>query len=265
MTIAALINKSFSKIFCLFEYYLSIKWFNPLHTLYINLRCLPIRQAIKIPIFVYGVPKFYNLSGNINIIGNTSPGMIKFNITYPGSPSNMSGNSELNNAGKIIFRGKCVIRTGNRIVVGYNAKLDIGEGVIIADKINIGCFTSITIGDRTRIAHRSQIFDNNYHYILNLKKNTVKDIHKSVKIGADCWICNSSTITGSIPNGTIVASNSVVNGKTIENIEDNCLIGGIPAKLISTGLQLINDPKTEQKIAKYFNENNVKIVDIEQL
>lgn len=50
----------------------------------------------------------------------------------------MSGNSELNNAGEIIFRGNCVIRTENRIVVSYNAKLDIGDGVIIGDKINIG-------------------------------------------------------------------------------------------------------------------------------
>lgn len=76
-------------------------WFNPLATFWLNFRSLSIFQAIKFPIWVYGRPRFYNLSGRIIIKGKVKCGMIKFNQVRPGSPNLQSVQSELMNQGTI--------------------------------------------------------------------------------------------------------------------------------------------------------------------
>lgn len=41
------------------------KWFNPFATLYLNLRCVPLKQALKFPVFVFGRPRLYSTFGHI--------------------------------------------------------------------------------------------------------------------------------------------------------------------------------------------------------
>lgn len=63
----------------------------------------------------------------------------------------------------------------------------------------------------------------------------------------------SSTITGGaiIPDKTIVASNSLV-GKDFSDIPSESIVGGVSAKLISTGYRRIENTKWEDEIKKYF-------------
>lgn len=246
-------SKLINKILGKFEYYLAINWFSPIRTVYFNFRTLPFLQAIKLPIFIYGSTKFYSLTGNVKIEGNIKTGMIKVNKTNPGAPSNMSGETELSIYGTLVFGGSCEIGTGSEVFIGLYGILRLGNHSRIMDKVNIGCYKSISIGDNTRVAHRCQIFDSNYHYIVRLSDRKVKAILKTIEIGSDCWICNSTMIGFSIPKGTIVASNSLVTSK-IDSIQDNCLIGGIPAKLITKGVQRVMNKETESQISTYFRE-----------
>ncbi len=235
---------------------LASNWFNPLYTLYLNFRSFPFKQAIRIPVFVYGFPHFYCLSGIMIVDGKVSTGMIKFNQTKPGAPSNMAVKSELNNEGTIIFRGKGLIGTGNKICVFQGATLDLGKNFKITDMCNIGCFTSIKIGDQSWIVHRSQVLDSNYHYVANFLTRTVPKNAKPIHIGRDCWISHSSTISGGavLPDFTIVASNSLV-GKDFSSIPTNSMIGGTPARLITTGVRRINNSSIEKEIINHYNQN----------
>lgn len=258
-------NKSFKEIreridylfgFGFLERSFYSNWFNPFLTLWLNLRSFPLYQAYRFPIFVYGRPRIYGLSGCMEIIGRVSTGMIKFNQTKPGAPSNMDVQSEIQNRGKIFFRGKGFIGTGTKINVMLNATLDLGENFKITDMCNVGCFSRILIGTQSRITHRCQILDANYHYVANFKKGIIPRWTHPIEIGRGCWICNTTTITGGtvLPDFTIVASNGLV-GKDYSDIPESSMIGGIPAKLIATGFRKVENSKIECQVTSYYREN----------
>lgn len=246
------------------ERLLFINWLNPFCTIYINFRSFPICQAIRFPIFVYGRPRIYGLSGKMIVTGcKITPGMIKFNQVKVGAPSNMSLQSEIFNRGLIIFRGNGFIGTGNKICVFPNAVLDLGASFKIAGMCNIACFSSIKLGVRTRIAHRCQILDTNYHYVANFIKRIVPPFSVPITIGNSCWICNSTTIMSGVilPDYTIVTSNSLVNRKFSE-ISKGSLIGGIPAKFIATGFRRVENIDIENRVRHFYYRNTDKVFEI---
>lgn len=247
-----LLNKAVNRFFLSLEQFFSANWFNPFATIYLNLRSLPLSKALRLPIWVYGRPRIMALSGKIKIEAPVRSGMIRFNYTNKG-PSNMGVQSEIMNFGTIIFKGTAKIRTGNRIAVGIHGVLEFGDRLIIGDMINIGCYKSITIGSNVRIAHRSQLFDTNYHFVANLNKHVVPPVMRPIVIGDNCWICNSCLISAGthIPDYTIVSTNSLVN-KDFSAIEEGSILGGIPAKPIASGFKLVNNVTKEQEIIKFY-------------
>lgn len=231
-------------------------WFNPLYTIYFNFIFFPLRQAIKFPVFIYGWPKLFSQFGIMECIGKCETGMVRINVTIPYSPQCAVGNTQLNIKGKIIFRGKCEIGTGNKINVEKQGILELGDDTKITTFCNVSAYTKMSIGAHSRIAHRCQIFDANFHYVADFNKHIVRRFSRKIFIGEYCWICNSSTISSGaiIPDKTIVASNSLV-GKDFSSIPPESIIGGIPAKLISTGHRRVESRKFLIKIMKFFEEN----------
>ncbi|WP_308757198.1 acyltransferase [uncultured Bacteroides sp.] len=231
-------------------------WFNPFGTLYLNLRSFPLMQAFKMPVFVYGRPHFYSLSGKMIVKGKVTPGMIRFNQTKPAAPSHMGLQSEINNRGTICFHGKGFIGTGNKIFVGFNKILSLGNLFKITDMCNISCYSGISIGAQSWVVHRCQILDSNFHFIANFSQKTIPQYSMPITIGKGCWICNSTTVTGGavIPDYTIVASNSLVN-KNFSNLPANSLIGGIPAAFIKNGICRVDNKNKIKKIFDFYKQN----------
>ena len=243
------------------EEFFFVKWFNPFATLYLYIRCLSLRDALKMPILIYGFPRFYSLYGKISFPEKCYFGMVKINASLSGAPSYTGGNTELNIWGNVIFRGKCVIGTSSKIGVGRNGILDMGDGTKIMHYCNITAYSTIKIGEQSRIVHRCQVLDTNFHYIADFNNHLVKQQYTPITIGTYCWICNSTTITGGavIPNKTIVASNSLV-GKDYSSVPEESIIGGIPAKFIATGYRRVENRMLESEIVNYFRNNpNEKI------
>ena len=230
-----------------------VNWFNPFATLWLNLRSFPLRQALFFPVWCYGRPRIYGLSGTMKVEGKVWPGMIRFNQVKYAAPSNMAVQSEILNRGNIIFKGQGLIGTGTKIVVERYAQLEIGKNFKITDMCNIGCFKKIDIGEQSWIVHRCQVLDSNYHFVANFNKRIVPQYSAPITIGKGCWICNSSTVTGGtvLPDYTIVGSNSLVN-KDFSNIPESSIIGGIPAKLIATGFRKVEDSRIEHEISQFY-------------
>lgn len=180
------------------ENMIASKWFNPFATLWLNFRSLPLIKAVRLPIFVYGHPNIYSLSGKIAFKCPVKTGMVKFNYSAVGAPQNMSVQSEILNQGTIIFYGGGFIGTGNKIRVGFGAVLELGRDFKIMDACNISCFKKITIGDNSWIVHRSQIMDTNFHFVADLNHREILPHKKEIFIGKHCWICNSSTVVGGV-------------------------------------------------------------------
>lgn len=246
-------------------------WFNPFLTLWINFRSLPIKYAIRLPIWIYGHPRLYCLSGKFQFKCKIKSGLIKINIVKYGAPGNMSSQSELYNLGTIIFEGRCEIGTGNKIITAIGKSLTLGNNCVIMDRCTIAVHDKIKIGRNTRIAHNCQIIDTNFHFIANYNKGIIPRRTAMVSIGESCWICNSSSIMmGSvIPNYAIVGSHSIVN-KDFSGIEEGCIIAGAPAKLIKEKYIRVFNYEVEKKIWRYFNETDadyfpIKEVSIEEL
>lgn len=236
-----------------FERLLYKNWFNPLVTLYINFRSFPFQQAWKLPLFAYGWPKLFSLYGSMECVDKCCTGMIKLNQTNTGMPNNPGVSTAINNWGKIIFHGKCQIYTANKLNVGRNAILELGEDTKIMCMCNITAYKSVRIGAKSWIVHRCQVMDSNFHLVANFNKMIIPHNYKSIEIGDYCWICNSSTISAGakLPNKTIVASNSLVN-KDMSDIPEESIVGGIPAKLLAIGFRRVDSKKLEETVNKFF-------------
>lgn len=233
-----------------------IHWFNPLVTLYLNFRSFPLRQAWRLPVFVYGWPRLFSLYGRMECGGQIKMGMIKLNQTNVSSPSYTSGNTEITNNGRIFFNGSAVIYTANKIVVGRRGMLVLGDDIKIMHYCNIAAHELVRIGSHSWVVHRCQVLDSNFHFTADFANHVINKYTREVIIGDYCWICNSSTIAAGavIPNKTIVASNSLVN-KDMSDIPQESIIGGQPAKLLKTGVRRIDNKSFSDAIFRYFLSN----------
>ncbi len=91
----------------------------------------------------------------------------------------------------------------------------------------------IILGERVKIAPNVSIFDSPFHYLWPVNKRAkykTSELDKDIIIGNDVWICTGCLILpgANIGDGTVIAANSLVN----KSFPANCLIGGIPAKII---------------------------------
>lgn len=120
------------------------------------------------------------------------------------------------------------IHIGNNFTGNYNLTiLDIRE-VFIGNHVMIGPNTLITtVG----------------HPLSPMGRRKHMGIAKPVSIGNDVWIGGNVTILPGvrIGNNVVVAAGAVVT----KDIPDNCVVGGVPAKLIK---YIPNDVEEEQKI-----------------
>lgn len=152
---------------------------------------------------------------------------LKVGVDYVGfcSPKDQTF---LNINGKISFESNYSIGRGCRFDIGKNAVVNIGSGGYINAFTKLIIMHRLTIGNNCVISWNVQILDEDFHtvnYEGKKKKNPEISIGDKVWIGSGVQIYQGTII----PNGCIIASNSIVRG--IFDTE-NCIIGGNPAKVI---------------------------------
>lgn len=231
---------------------------NMLKTLWFNFNFLPLYQAIKLPILLYGrvYLKDCNKNGKINFL---EP--FHFGSWEIGRCSCFGENSSID-CTYIAMRGtlrlgeRGIIRNGVHLVVNDDAILTIHNQVEIGPRSKIYCSKSIEIGCVTHLSWECQVFDTDFHYMYD-ENGVVKRMNRAIKIGNQCWIGNRVTITkGSILNDySIIAQCSLVN-KDFSS-ERFWLIGGVPAKTLRTRgeKKRIFSPQDQEQIEEYFKNN----------
>lgn len=244
------INKVFGRI----ERLLTAPKLRFFSTIYVNFRSLPLTQAIHLPIYVYGKVKIYSLNGTMEIKGPLKRGMIR--IGHPEHGAVIEGRSVfLRNSGKIVFNGPAQIVNGVALnVVG--GLLNLGKNIMFGERVRVVCSKYIEIGEGTRIAHESQLIDTNFHYIMDITKGVTTYPKGEIVIGKWSWVGNRSTIQKGtvLPDYTIVGSNSLLN-KNYSDVPSFSLLGGMPAKLIKTGLRRVFNVESEKMLNSWFLEN----------
>lgn len=243
----------FNKIFGQFRYWKRLYNFRIIRTLYFNFRMFPFHQAIHLPFVFYGKTEFWTLKGCVELRAPCHFGMVKWGVKRDGfSPSGLPSCLSLAEGAKLIIGGDVDICPGCTFrIIGI---LKLSDKCMIGSRVLIACNNDIFIGIDSRISFSSTIVDTNFHYTKIDEKVAPKE--GSVHIGDYCWIGNRSSVVKDayIPNGSIVASRSLVNKNFTEDGE-NLMLAGIPAKIKKTGVKRIFDAMLEGKIQQYFAEN----------
>lgn len=110
------------------------------------------------------------------------------------------------------------VRIGNNVGLGTHGYYGCGVGFL-------------EIGDNTIFGNYVSVHPENHNYSsLNVPIRDQGVTGKGVVIGANCWIGAKVTILDGtrLGNGCVVAAGAVVKGE----FPDNCIIGGVPAKVI---------------------------------
>ena len=211
---------------------------NILSTLYLNFRAFSFRDAIKIPVLVFGKCFLEDVHRGCIKLSRVEFDSLRLG---GGRYTEIFGRSNLY---KSYFRfsglwyvGKNVtIDQGCIVSVCEGATLDLGNNIHINRKTCIHVKEHITISNNTRVGWNCQILDSNFHYtVLN---GTISKMNAPVYIGHNVLLANGVSITKGtvLPNYSVVSSMSLVN-RNLSEFGEGCLYGGVPAKKLKSGIR----------------------------
>jgi acetyltransferase-like isoleucine patch superfamily enzyme len=129
--------------------------------------------------------------------------------------------------GRWVFIGK-----GNAIRC-HEGNLRIGNKVVFGAKNTINCYMDIEVGDDCIFADWIYICDFDHRYedmTIPIKNQGI--VKSPVKISANCWIGEKSTILRGVTvgEGSVIASHALVN----RDVPANSIVGGVPARVLKT-------------------------------
>ncbi len=211
----------------------AINW---LKTYYFNFNKLPFKDACKLPFYFYGPIRFTNISGNISISSQLESGMVRIGYNYE-KDTVRRGTVELNIVGNLIFKGHAQIGKDNFIYVGKNGNCSLGEMVGIASRSHLVVENSVTLGDWVRVSAECQIYDTDFHRMIDTETKERHPLVGSVIVGSKNFIgyrCSIKKGTHT-PDFCTVAPMSLTNKDFTEH-GNNILIGGVPAKLLKENI-----------------------------
>lgn len=137
------------------------------------------------------------------------------------------------------FRKMGHLRGGVGLNTGFNCRIDVfkegtlslADNIQLNDHVHIACADMISIGKNVLIASRVYISDHDHDLYSGLDNPQEWPLKTSpVEIGDNCWIGEGVCILKgvSIGSGSVIGANAVVT----KSFPDNCIIGGVPAKMI---------------------------------
>lgn len=233
---------------------------NRLHfwkTLYFCFRTMPLRYALKTPVWIYGDIRFFDLSGKVLPIDEKFVCPKSVVIGHMDQARSVGDVSSITLRGNFFYGKNTVIRQGAKWKISGN--LTIGKSCYIGDNVSFFIDKECCIGDECQIANNSMLMDTDIHYMLDINTMTVNNNKKPVYIGKGCWLGGYTMVKkGTIlPDFTIVAGPYSSVGKDYTKIlEPYSCIGGNPAKFIKAGLREINNSKMEFFLCDYFANND---------
>lgn len=250
-----ILNKIFSKL----EYWKYKRYVNIMATIYLNLRTLPFKQALKLPLFVYGKVTFASLRGRIIFdCPHVKRGMVKMGRHQDDYILHSKRQLlRLDKDGSIVIKGYCSIASDFLFKI-TTGTLVLGDRVWIGQGVCIDCNERIEIGDCTSITYSTVLSDSNHHFVIDANK-VVRRMSKPIALGKYNWIGNNSIIDkGSVTTDySIVTHGSLLNKnyRILSGTEDSLLLAGTPAKILNKGLRRIFESTNEKELKKYFKTN----------
>lgn len=192
-------------------------------SIYVNLKCLPLVQAIKLPILIHWNTVLDSMDGQIVFECSPRPFLVKFGFT---GSFNMGGANFWSNAGLIKFRGKASFARGTQLVCGRNGVLYFGCNFASNTNNIFNASKKIEFGDNCLLSWNISVLDGDGHKLIEPMKNLREVEDDSIKVGNHVWICMNSTILKgtSVGNDCVIGAGSVISKRYLES---NLMIVGV--------------------------------------
>lgn len=218
-----------------------------LPSMYVCLKYLPFKQAVKLPILIYK-PHHCLFKGNIKIDTCTiSTGMIKFG--FPTSVVYPNNGISLRIEGNVIFKGKCYIGNDSYIVVGKQGKLIYNDDFKATCSLKLICMYDMYFGKHTLCGWEVTIIDSNFHPLYNIEKKEFKKAFDNICISDNNWFAMRCLVLpgAHTPRNCVFGAKTIVTAKG--TYEPNCVYGGNPIRVLSRNVERIigQDYITEYK------------------
>jgi len=205
-----------------------------IRSLYFNLKYLPFKQAIHLPILISRKVYLRRMSGKIKLDCPISSGLVRLGFGDIGIFDDKVSRTIWDVSGTVVFKGRTEIGHGSKIAVGSNGVLILGENFSISAETSIVAYSRVQFGKDCLLSWDVLIMDTDLHSIRNDKGEVVNPT-KPIIIGDNVWIGSRSMILKGvqIPNNCVIGANSMVN-KTLDI--GNGVYAGNPVKLIKENI-----------------------------
>ena len=194
-------------------------------TIYINFRCLPLSQAVKLPVFVHWRTKILQCSGKIEL-SEIRPGIVKLGFGGTKNIHTTGANIFALEKGSVMrFVGK--VNFGKGFSIHNKGTIEIHDNFFANKNFNLFCINEILIEENSICGWDVEIRDMEGHDVIHRGKSVQKN---PIHIGKHVWIAAEAVIFAGteIGDGSIVAMRSLVNKKFTEK---NVLLAGSPAMI----------------------------------
>ena len=207
-----------------------------IRSVFFCVRYLPFRQAIRVPIQICGRVKVEHLRrGQIIFEGRIK--CYRVLIGGGGSPALQSFITTIwmDKSAKLVIKGKATISQGTTIRVDENATMTLGDKFYCNNNNYLRAESDISFGDDC-IMGWDNILNTTDGHCTWMPDGSLGKLSGSIVIGNHVWITTRCIIGKAvvIPNGCIVAQGAVV---TRTFTTPNCLLGGVPAKIVKVGIR----------------------------
>ena len=226
-------------------------------TIYFNLRTMPNKYAWKMPVWIYGKIKFYDLSGQVLPLTPSALKTGTFILGHMDQVRSCDTISSITLKGTIFYDQNIVLRQGAKLRIDGNLILE--SNVFIGDNNTFIIKKSCQIKKNTRIAYNCLFMDTDIHYIININDKSIHKNIKPIEIGIENWIGGYTMIKKGVktPNYMIVAGPYACLTKDYtKDVPEYACVGGCPAKLIKVGLRHINNTESEKMLNGFFTQEN---------
>ncbi len=220
---------------------------NLFRTLWFNLRAFGLRKGLRMPVYVYGRVKVYNM-GRILLTGPVERGMLKIGRNYDDTALPYT---IWNNQGTIEVQGRTWIHHGCRLLNrGY---ILFRGGDIISHACVFDIRERLEFGRHVSVGYASEFVDTDVHYMVDVESRTVRPNTKPIRIGSYNWLGSHTFVKkGTVtPDCTIVASpNALLLKDYTQSLPPYAVLGGSPARVIAQGKRRILNFRHETQIAQ---------------
>lgn len=203
-------------------------------TIRFNFKYFPFSTAIKMPVLISRNVFLYKLKGRVTINGPISTGMIQLGYGKVGISDFKRSRAIWEVYGEVVFNGTAFIMHGCKLCVLETGQIIFGDNYKMSTECTLISQKKIQIGDNSGISWESLVMDTDFHHIYD-ETGTLFNHPKEIIIGDKVWVgCQCTILKGAvIPNGCIIAANSMVTKKLVE---EKSIFGGNPLKVLKSGI-----------------------------